>query len=352
MKKLKSETVRWINSRRPILGALLLLAVLAGGAAARWQFFQPAVKASGAPTPGVRVSYDYAVTQPIPQSIDLDAARVALGGKLFHDPRLSADDTVSCASCHNLAGGGVDNRSRSIGMRGAVGGINAPTVFNSGLNFVQFWDGRALTLEAQIDGPVTHPLEMASSWQQVIGKLVQDPVYVQEFSKLYRDGLTAPNIKNALAEFERSLLTPNSRFDKFLRGDSNALVEQEKKGYALFQSYGCSSCHQGVNLGGNMYEKMGLMGDYFADRGNPTEADKGSFNVTGNPDNLHEFRVPSLRNVALTAPYFHDGSARTLEDAIAVMVKYQLGRPMPDADLQSIAAFLRTLTGQYQGKPL
>jgi cytochrome c peroxidase len=351
MKKLKSETARWINSRRPILGALLLLALLAGGAAARWHF-QSAAMALDAPTPAMRVNYDYAVTQPIPQSTDLNPARVALGGKLFHDVRLSVDDTVSCASCHNLAGGGVDNRSRSIGVRGAVGGINAPTVFNSGLNFVQFWDGRAPTLEAQIDGPVTHPLEMASNWQQVIGKLGQDSAFVQEFAKLYPGGLSEANIKNAIAEFERSLLTPNSRFDKFLRGDSNALVEQEKHGYALFQSYGCSSCHQGVNLGGNMYEKMGLMGDYFADRGNPTEADKGRFNVTGNPDNLHEFRVPSLRNVALTAPYFHDGSARTLEGAIAVMVKYQLGRPMPDADLQSIAAFLRTLTGQYQGKPL
>jgi cytochrome c peroxidase len=334
-----------------MLGAILVLALLASGAAARW-YFQPAAKAPAALRTGLRINYDYAVSQPIPQTIVLDAARVALGGKLFHDARLSADDTGSCASCHNLAGGGVDNRSRSIGVRGGVGGINAPTVFNSGLNFVQFWDGRAPTLEAQIDGPVTHPLEMASNWQQVIGKLGQDPVYVQEFSKIYPDGLSAPNIKNAIAEFERSLLTPNSRFDKFLRGDSNALAEQEKSGYALFQSYGCSSCHQGVNLGGNMYEKMGLMGDYFADRGNPTEADKGRFNLTHNPDNLYEFRVPSLRNVALSAPYFHDGSAKTLEDAIAVMVKYQLGRPMPDADLQSIAAFLRTLTGQYQGKPL
>jgi cytochrome c peroxidase len=148
------------------------------------------------------------------------------------------------------------------------------------------------------------------------------------------------------------LITPNSRFDKFLGGDQSALNAQEKHGYELFQSYGCASCHQGMNLGGNMYEKMGLMGDYFADRGNITEADRGRFNLTKDPQNMHEFRVPSLRNVALTAPYFHDGHAQTLEAAIAIMAKYQLGRPMPATDLDAIAAFLRSLTGQYNGKQL
>lgn len=295
---------------------------------------------------------NFAFTQALPPSVPLDLRKVTLGQQLFHDPRLSKDDTVSCATCHGMGTGGVDNRARSVGVAGGVGTINAPTVFNSGLNFVQFWDGRASTLEAQIEGPVNHPLEMASSWAQVTPKISADANYPKLFSALYPDGITPANIKDALATFERSLITPNARFDKFLQGDAAALNEQEKQGYELFQSYGCASCHQGVNLGGNMFEKMGLMGDYFADRGNPTEADKGRFNVTHDPQNLYEFRVPSLRNVALTAPYFHDGYTQTLEDAIAIMTKYQLGRPMPTTDLHAIAAFLRSLTGEYQGKPL
>jgi cytochrome c peroxidase len=186
----------------------------------------------------------------------------------------------------------------------------------------------------------------------VTDKLKFDPNYPQLFASLYPDGINATNIKDAIATFERSLITPNSRFDKFLRGQTTALNDQEKKGYELFQSYGCASCHQGANLGGNMYEKMGLMGDYFSDRGSVTEGDKGRFNLTHDPQNMHEFRVPSLRNVALTAPYFHDGHAQTLEEAIGIMTKYQLGRAMPTMDLISIAAFLRSLTGEYQGKPL
>ncbi len=299
-----------------------------------------------------QVAANFAFTQALPQSMPLDSQKVSLGQQLFHDPRLSKDDSISCASCHGLNTGGVDNRARSIGVGGGVGGINAPSVFNSGLNFVQFWDGRAPTLEAQIEGPVNHPLEMASNWALVSQKLNADAHYQALFTALYSDGITTANIKDAIATFERSLITPNSRFDKFLNGDATALNEQEKQGYEWFQSYGCGSCHQGQNLGGNMFEKMGLMGDYFADRGNPTDVDKGRFNVTHDAQNLHEFRVPSLRNVALTAPYFHDGYAQTLEQAVAIMAKYQLGRPMPAEHLNAIVAFLRTLTGQYQGQPL
>lgn len=295
---------------------------------------------------------NFAFAQALPQAMALDAGKVILGQQLFHDPRLSKDDTISCASCHGLNTGGVDNRARSIGVAGGVGGINTPSVFNSGLNFVQFWDGRASTLEDQVDGPVNHPLEMGSNWALVGQKLAGDANYPRLFADLYPDGITPANIKNAIATFERSLITPNSRFDQFLLGDTLALNDQEKMGYELFQTYGCASCHQGVNLGGNMFEKMGLMGDYFVDRGKLTEADKGRFNVTHDPQNLYEFRVPPLRNVALTAPYFHDGHAQTLEQAIVIMAKYQLGRPLPDKDLNAIAAFLRSLTGQYQGRPL
>lgn len=292
------------------------------------------------------VAPDFGLTQPLPRTLPLDARKVALGQRLFHDVRLSADDTVSCASCHNLAGGGVDNRARSIGVKGGMGGINAPTVFNSGLNFVQFWDGRAPTLEAQIEGPVNHPLEMASNWGQVLGKLAQDADYRQRFAALYEDGLTPANIKDAIATFERALLTPDSPFDRYLRGEVDALDAQARRGWELFQSYGCVSCHQGVNLGGNFFERMGLMGDYFGDRGQITEADYGRYNVTHDEADRYYFRVPSLRNVALTYPYFHDGSAPTLYDAVRTMAKYQLGRPMPDDDVAAIVAFLQSLTGQ------
>lgn len=293
----------------------------------------------------LRPPFSVDVTQPLPDGGALDARRVALGQQLFHDVRLSADDTVSCASCHALAAGGVDHQARSVGIRGGVGSVNAPTVYNSGFNLAQFWDGRAPSLEAQIDGPVQHPLEMGSTWEQVLVKLRADAALVQRFAAVYPQGLDVDSIKNAIASFEQSLVTPNSRFDRFLRGEKAALTVAEQHGWVLFQSYGCASCHQGVNLGGNMYEKMGVMGDYFAHRGHVTEADKGRYNVTHDVQNLHEFRVPTLRNVALTGPYFHDGSAATLEQAVAVMARYQLGRDLPAADLTDVTAFLRSLTG-------
>lgn len=329
-----------------ILIALAILASIVTGL-----YFWPASKTGINTDAAVQILYDSGVTQPLPASIPLDKKKVALGSKLFHDARLSADDTISCASCHNLSGGGMDNRPLSLGIKGGMTSVNTPTVFNSGFNFVQFWDGRAPTLEVQIDGPVNHPNEMGSNWPQIVSKLKQDPIYIEQFQQLYPDGITEINIKKSIATFERSLITPNSRFDKYLAGDKSALNALEQSGYQLFQSYGCVSCHQGINLGGNMYEKMGLMGNYFADRGNLTTADRGRFNRTGKAEHLYEFRVPSLRNVALTAPYFHDGSAKTLESAISVMAKYQLGRPMPESNVNAIAAFLRSTTGEYQGKP-
>jgi len=353
MKKLNTEINTWWRAHGLVACAAILALLVA--ALATVAVLPAASTGSRAPSLSalsLRLAEDFAVTRPVPQSLELDANKVALGERLFHDQRISADDSVSCASCHPLNAGGMDGLRHSVGIRGGVGSINAPTVFNSGLNFSQFWDGRAETLEAQIEGPVNHPLEMASNWAQVLAKLGGDSGYTQDFRRIYPEGLTAANVKDAIAAFERSLVTPDSRFDRYLRGDAEALSTEEKAGYALFQSVGCASCHQGVNLGGNMYEKMGLMGDYFADRGNPTEDDLGRYNQTKNPENMHEFRVPGLRNVALTAPYFHDGSAQSLEQAIEVMVKYQLGRPMAPAEVQNIAAFLRSLTGTYQGQPL
>lgn len=290
--------------------------------------------------------------RPIPLGVQVDPVKAAVGKRLFNDPRLSHDNTVSCANCHNLRAGGSDGRKFSLGIHGAEGTINAPTVFNSAGNFKQFWDGRAATLEAQIDGPVHAADELGSNWPEIIGKLEGDPDYVAAFQKIYADGLRPENIKNAIAEFERTLSTPNSRFDRYLRGDQTALSSEEKEGYQKFKTYGCSSCHQGVYIGGNMFATLGAMDDYFADRGEATTADNGRFNVTKDEEDRHVFKVPSLRNVARTAPYFHDGSAKTLERAVSVMARYQLGERIPAEDVQKLVKFLETLTGEYEGQPL
>lgn len=289
---------------------------------------------------------------PLPLMASLDNRKVELGRRLFHDTALSGDGSISCASCHNLASGGVDRLVRSRGIGGKEGAINAPTVFNSGFSFRQFWNGRVETLDEQVDGPLQHPAEMGATWPQVIAVLSKDPAYRAEFAAIYRDGIQPHNVRDALATFERSLVTPNSRFDRFLRGDRTALSEKELAGYRLFKRLGCASCHQGVNIGGNMYQKLGVMEDYFTARGNITEADLGRYSITRREEDRHVFKVPSLRNIALTMPYLHDGSATTLEDAVRVMARYQLGEKLDTDELEKIVAFLKTLTGEYRGKPL
>ena len=284
--------------------------------------------------------------KPIPDDTGTNAEKAALGRALFHDPRLSRDDTVSCASCHDLRSGGDDGRKVSVGIEGQLGLINSPTVFNTGLNFKQFWDGRARTLEQQIDDPVQSPLEMASLWPDVVAKLYQDRDYPQRFKKLYPEGISRDSVRNAIAEFMRSLTTPNGRFDRWLKGDEGALEPVEKHGYALFKYYGCVSCHQGANVGGNMFQVFGVLNEYFKRRGNITEADLGRYNVTGNPADRHAFKVPSLRMAVHTAPYLHDGSAATLRDAVDAMFEFQLGRDAPDEDKEAIVAFIKTLAGE------
>lgn len=291
------------------------------------------------------------VVLPLPAVAGVPAARIALGERLFHEPRLSGDESIACADCHDLRRGGVDGRKVAVGVGGAVGGINAPTVFNSSLSFVQFWDGRAATLEEQAPGPIHNPIEMASDWQRVLSRLKADTSYAAEFAAIYPDGITPATVVDAIASFERALLTPDSRFDLFLKGDRTALTGEEIDGYRRFRELGCSACHQGVLLGGNMYQKFGVLRDYFAGR-TPTPADLGRFNVTGREEDRHVFKVPSLRNIALTAPYFHDASADTLEQAVQVMGRYQLGRELAPHDVQLIVAFLRSLTGQWRGKSL
>ena len=290
--------------------------------------------------------------RPIPLHLDLDENKVNLGEKLFFETKLSGNNTFSCATCHHLDKGGIDRLAHSPGIDGTLGLVNTPTIFNSGFNFRQFWDGRVETLEDQIEGPINSPHEMGSNWPEITRKLKEDSNYASSFGKLYPEGITRDHVKNAIATFVQSLYTPNSRFDKYLRGDVNAITAEEKKGYSLFKDYGCASCHQGMNVGGNMFQKLGILGDYFANRGSITEADRGRANITGDPGDINVFKVPSLRNIELTPPYFHDGSVPTLEGAVRVMAKYQLGQTLSAENIELIVKFLKTLTGEYQGKIL
>lgn len=292
--------------------------------------------------------------RPIDLTTEVDQEKVALGFALFHDTRLSVDNTVSCASCHDLSTAGVDNHQYSHGVDDQVGGVNAPTVYNAVYNFVQFWDGRAKTLADQAAGPPLNPIEMAStSFDEIIAKLQADKPFAKAFTAVYPDGLTEANITDAIEEFERTLITPNSRFDKWLRGDNEAITADELAGYELFKKYDCATCHVGPNLGGQSYELMGLRRHYFADRGlELTVEDNGRFKETQLERDRHRFKVPGLRNVEHTWPYYHDGTRETLEDAVRDMGIYQSGVELTSLEVDQITSFLNTLTGEYQGKLL
>jgi cytochrome c peroxidase len=299
----------------------------------------------------VRTSSIANAIQPIPlQPFKLDKAVVALGELLFHDVRLSGDNTIACANCHVIDLGGTDNQKRSRGVEGRLGAINTPTVLNAALNFKQFWDGRVDTLEKQINETVNNKTEMNSNWPEVIAKLNADEALKNQFEQLFDEGITADNIRHAIATYERSLTTPNARFDLYLRGNPTALNAQELQGYALFKDFGCDSCHQGVNIGGNMFQIFGVMRNYFAKRGNITDSDFGQYNVTKLEQDRHKFKVPSLRNITLSAPYFHDGSAQTLEGAVSTMAYYQLGLKLEPTDISLLVMFLNTLTGEPYNK--
>ncbi len=292
--------------------------------------------------------------RPIGTMAQVDMEKVKLGFDLYHDKRLSVDNTISCASCHDLSTGGVDNHQYSHGVQDQVGGVNAPTVYNAVYNFVQFWDGRARTLADQAAGPPLNPIEMGyNSFDEIINKLSQDKALVKRFNAIYGDGITQANITNAIEEFERTLTTPNSQFDKWLRGDDTAITAEELRGYELFKTHGCTMCHMGANLGGESYELMGLRRHYFEERGTElTVEDNGRFKETAQERDRHRFKVPGLRNVELTWPYYHDGTRHTLDEAVADMARYQSDVELEADEVSSIVAFLRTLTGEYQGKRL
>ena len=292
--------------------------------------------------------------RPIDEALPYDEVKAALGFKLYHDKRLSVDNTVSCASCHGLNTAGVDNKQYSEGVEGKLGGVNAPTVYNAVYNFVQFWDGRAATLADQAAGPPVNPVEMASpNFDAIVAKLNKDSKFVREFKKAYPEGLSQATITDAIEQFERTLITPNSRFDKYLRGDKEAVTAEELQGYELFKKYNCATCHVGKNLGGESYELMGLRKHYFAERGlELTEEDNGRFKQTGVERDRHRFKVPGLRNVALTWPYYHDGTRSSLKEAVCDMGTYQSGVTLTDEEEDLIVAFLNSLTGEYKGKLL
>lgn len=283
---------------------------------------------------------------PVTRPVGLDPRKVALGDRLFHDPQLSRNNTISCASCHKRSFGGADGEPRSIGFEGQLVSLNSPTVWNSSFNFRQFWDGRAATLEAQVNGPILDPKEMNSSWSEIIDKLSRDRTYVQAFRALYPTGIKPEAVRESIATYERTLVTPNARFDRYLEGNASSLTTTEKEGYQLFKDYGCVACHQGVNIGGNLYQRLGIMEDFFLTREAVKTADLGRMNISGRSRDRYVFKVPSLRNIALTAPYLHDGSVDTLEETINIMARYQLGREIPPDEVTLIVEFLQTLTGE------
>jgi len=291
--------------------------------------------------------------QVLPLTVDLNPDKVALGDKVFNDRLLSGDNTLNCASCHDLARGGTDQAKVATGIRGQQGPINAPTVYNAMYNIAQFWDGRAKDLQEQAAGPVANPVEMGAQWDNVVEKLKQAGEYQQAFATLYPEqGLTKTTVTDAIAVYEQSLVTPNARFDRYLRGRQDILAADEKAGYELFKT-NCASCHFGPALGGLSYEKMGVKQDYFKLRGSPmTEVDNGRFNVTKQEKDRHFFKVPVLRNIELTFPYFHDGSVDSLAEAVRIMGKVQLDKTFSDDEIAKTVAFLKTLTGEYKGKPL
>ena len=277
--------------------------------------------------------------KPIPNEVKVDAKKVQLGKKLFFDPILSKDGTISCATCHDLQNGGDDGLKFSFGIGGQEGNINSPTVYNAVFNFRQFWNGRAKDLKEQAKGPIENPVEMGHTLSAAVETLNQNKMYFENFNEVYADGITKDNIVDAIAEFEKTLITPNSPFDRYLKGDKKAISQKAKEGYLLFESKGCILCHHGVNIGGNFYNKFGIYEDAGSRR-------LGRYSITKREEDKHVFKVPSLRNIALTSPYMHDGRVTTLKEAVELMTRIQLGRHMEQGDTEAIVVFLKSLTGE------
>lgn len=285
------------------------------------------------------------IFRPLPPAPEnLPPEKIALGEKLFHDPVLSLDNTVSCASCHILSDGGDDNQQFSVGVTGKNTPLNSPTVFNLSGHVSYFWDGRASSLADQLDMVLNNPDEMGINWQIAVDRLNGDPAYRQEFAEIYGGPATRETISDAIVTYEKTLATPESAYDRYLAGDKEAMSPEARRGMQLFSAVGCISCHQGPLFGANLYQKIGIFEDYFPDPDAVRPEDYGRFNVTGREEDKFYFKVPSLRNVAVTAPYFHDGTKKTLEEAVHAMAYYQLGGRLTDTNVKEIVAFLNALT--------
>ncbi len=297
---------------------------------------------------GLKPELAVQAVHPLPGALPIEVAKAKLGKRLYFDTRLSGDGTVSCASCHDLSKGGTDQLPVSVGIKGQKGGINSPTTFNAAFNVAQFWDGRAATLEAQAAGPPLNPIEMGANWEGIIAALSADQGFSAEFNAVYPQGLSEQTISHAIAEYERTLLTPNAPFDRFLRRETGAISDRAAHGWELFKSNGCHTCHVGKGFGGQSFEKIGRARDYFAERQTPkTEADDGRYNVTKREADRHRFKVPLLRNIADTFPYYHDGSIKDLGTAVGSMARVQLDRDLNPDQIGAIVDFLNTLTGVY-----
>ena len=285
---------------------------------------------------------------PIPLHVDHDPDKAALGEKLFFDPRLSTGKGVSCATCHHPSEGCAETSPVSQGLPGAPGLTNTLSLLNVSHAAKLGWDGQTLVLAEQIDRIIQQDNTMDAHWPELLAQLRRDDRLESEFAKLFDDGITRERVIDTLAEYLKSLDTPNAPFDRYLRGDREAISAKARRGYRLFKDYGCVSCHQGINVGGNMLQVFGIFGEPEAAAKGPETP--GSARGTGIAEDRPVFRVPVLRNVAVTAPYFHDGSAKTLPEAISIMARFQLGREIGEDDIAAIEAFLRSLTGLYRGK--
>lgn len=279
-------------------------------------------------------------------------AKVELGRMLYFEPRLSESHNISCNSCHLIGLGGADGRPNSIGHNWQRGGRNAPTVLNAVFNTAQFWDGRAADLKEQAGGPIANPIEMGITKEHAVEQLKGIPGYVEAFRQAFpgeADPITYANIEAAIAVFEATLITPGAPFDRWLEGDDAALDEAQKQGLAIFLEKGCASCHNGINLGGGMYAPFGVVQKPGWEFLPPN--DRGRFQVTNTVEDDYFFKVPSLRNIELTAPYFHSGHAWGLEQAVAVMGQSQLGENLTEREIEQVTAFLRALTGEQPQVP-
>lgn len=293
---------------------------------------------------------------PMPSNNPSTRAKVELGKVLYFDPRLSSSGTISCNSCHNVMAGGDDGRPVSVGVEGKTGSRSAPTVWNAAFLSVQFWDGRAKSLEEQAKGPIENPVEMGATHKFVVERIAKIPGYQKLFVSAFgsKAAIDIDNVAMAIAAYERTLITPNSPYDRYVKGNKKALTADQRKGMELFQTVGCTSCHSGGNFAGpTLPEGTGFFMKFPTFPGSDYEskydlaADKGRYDVTKADEDKNMWRVPTLRNIALTAPYFHNGKVKTLDEAVRVMAKTQLNKTLSDEDARLLVAFLQSLTGKF-----